>query len=274
MKLAYFPNQTALQSEPIWRAFLSGIKKLGYTPIEGSMDADAALIWSMLWSGRMRNNRLVYDHYRSQNKPVFIIEVGVLDRGRTWKVCLNDITSRGTYANTDNFIQDRTLNISLQERNKTSEAVLIVGQHDLSHQWPENITLEKWLRNTVNNLKQHTDRQIVFRSHPRCVRHIDIPEITIEHPMKLENSYDKFNIDFGYHAVVGFNSGPTIQSVIHNTPVICDMTSLAYPMSTLIENIENGSVPDRSLWFQQILHTEWTREEIEKGIPQTRLLNS
>ena len=95
MKIAYFPNQTALQSEPIWQAFLEGCKNNNIIPVENSMDAVAAVIWSVLWHGRMKSNQQVYNHYRNQNKPVFIIEVGALKRGTTWKISLNHINALG-----------------------------------------------------------------------------------------------------------------------------------------------------------------------------------
>jgi hypothetical protein len=32
-------------------------------------------------------------------------------------------------------------------------------------------------------------------------------------------------------------------------------------------------LPDRQNWFHQVLHTEWTVDEISQGIPQKRILN-
>ena len=66
MKIAYFPEQTAQQSEPIWKSFLSSCEKIGIQPEENCCDANCALIWSVLWRGRMENNQYVYDFYRKQ----------------------------------------------------------------------------------------------------------------------------------------------------------------------------------------------------------------
>ena len=55
------------------------------------MDADAALIWSVLWFGQMGKNKEVWDRYRAQGKPVIVIEVGGLIRNETWKLGINGI---------------------------------------------------------------------------------------------------------------------------------------------------------------------------------------
>ena len=71
------------------------------------MTADAAVIWSVLWHGRMRANRAVYEHYRSQNRPVIVIDIGALYRGTTWKLAVNHITRDGYYGHESNLDRDR-----------------------------------------------------------------------------------------------------------------------------------------------------------------------
>jgi hypothetical protein len=277
MKIAYFPNQTALQSEPIWRAFLDGCRQIGIEPVENSKTADMAVIWSVLWNGRMRVNESVYKHYRSLNKPVFIIEVGALDRGRTWKISANHITTDGIYGNTENLDPERSKKIGIElllPKIKRQDSILIVGQHEKSLQWEKQPYLRAWLDHKVQEIRKFTDRPIIFRPHPRCILGTNsIPGITIERPNKILNTYDKFDINFDHYCVISHNSGPGIQSVIAGTPVICDKSSLAYEMSNSFSQINHLSIPDRQFWFQKILHTEWTVEELKVGTPQKRILS-
>jgi hypothetical protein len=70
---------------------------------------------------------------------------------------------------------------------------------------------------------------------------------------------------------VNHNSGPAVQAAIAGVPIICDSSSLAYPVSDKFENIENIALPDRQEWFLKLCHTEWTVEEIAQGIPLQRL---
>ena len=69
MRIAYFPLQTAQNSGPVYNAVLNCLQARGFRTEENSMTADAAVIWSVLWHGRMSANELVYRHYRNQNKP-------------------------------------------------------------------------------------------------------------------------------------------------------------------------------------------------------------
>jgi hypothetical protein len=99
-----------------------------------------------------------------------------------------------------------------------------------------------------------------------------MPNVTVEHPQKIINTYDDFNISYNYHCVVNHNSGPAVQAAITGIPVLCDSSSLAGELSTNWENLENTSLPDREEWFLKLCHTEWTVPEIEQGIPLQRLL--
>jgi hypothetical protein len=272
MNLSYFPKFTALQSEPIWKAFLEGCIANNITVVENSMTADAVVIWSVLWHGRMQNNFQIYQHYRSQNKPVFIIEVGALCRGVTWKISINNITSAGIYPTTQIDVnRPKKLGLSLASSIKKYDSILIATQHPKSLQWANMPAIEQWVTSVVREVKQHSDRKIIIRPHPRWPIRTAIE--TIEQPIKLPNTYDVFNIDYNHHCVINYNSGPSIQAAIAGTLVICDKSSLAHPISTSIQQIENPILIDREEWFLNICHTEWTVEEIKQGIPQRILLD-
>ena len=88
----------------------------------------------------------------------------------------------------------------------------------------------------------------------------------------MPNTYDDFNILYGYHCVINYNSGPAVQAAIQGVPVLCDSSSLASPVSTSWETLENPQLPDREEWFLKLCHTEWTVKEIAQGIPLRRLL--
>ena len=78
MKIAYFPAQTALNSKSVMSALISSLRRAGHVLEENSMTADAVLIWSVLWSGRMAANQAVYQHYRSLDRPVVVADIGTL----------------------------------------------------------------------------------------------------------------------------------------------------------------------------------------------------
>lgn len=276
MKIAYFSNQTALQSEPVWRAFLEGMKLLGHTPVENDINADAVVIWSVLWHGRLRPNLATYEHYRKQNKPVFVIEVGSLIRGKTWKISLNNITSSGIYPNSNILDPNRSkiLDTHLQPVNcSSSKKILIAAQHQASLQWQDQPAMSDWVQQKITEIRQYTDMPIVVRPHPRFrINSVNNKNVTTELPTKLPNTYDRYNLKYDYTCIINHNSGVGVQAVINGTPVVVDRSSLAYPMGMQLSEIEHPGIPDRQEWFQRILHTEWLVEELSAGIPQERLL--
>ena len=173
--IAYFPNQCALNSHPVMNAVLDVLQGSGILTQENSMDSDAAVIWSVLWNGRMRANKDVYEHYRSQGKPVIIVEVGALYRGTTWKISVNNTTADGYYGHTENLDWDRPrkLGISLAEPVFNRPEILIAAQHQNSLQVAEQSSVEAWIYKQIIRLKQFTDRPIIVRPHPRSKLNLD-----------------------------------------------------------------------------------------------------
>ncbi len=166
--VAYFPFQCALNSVPVMQAILDSLRSAGVSCHENSMDADVAIIWSALWSGRMASNKKVYEHYRSLGKPVIIVDVGALYRGETWKIALNHINGLGYYGHTENLDTDRPrkLGISLAINLSRNPAILIAAQHRHSLQLA-NQNHEAWIMEQVEAIRQVSDRPIVIRPHPR-----------------------------------------------------------------------------------------------------------
>ena len=273
MILSYFPNQVALNSKPVLDAFLFSCRKQGWTTIENSMNADCAMIWSVLWSGRMKQNKTVYEHYRSQGKPVFILEVGTLIRNVTWRVCLNHINRLGIFG--DSLInKDRPKKLGLELKNHISgNDILIACQHETSLQWKDNPPLSIWLNNLIDKLRMYSDRKIIVRPHPRNNFTVpQIPNVEYDHPCILPGSYDDFNVSFNYHAIINFNSSIGVHAAINNVPIISDVSSLAWPVSNKIEDIESPRLLDRHEWFFDLCHKEYLVDEIAQGIPLEKLI--
>lgn len=265
--IAYFPLQAAQNSGPVLNAFLDCCQARGIQTQENSMTSDAAVIWSVLWHGRMSKNQQVYEHYRAQNKPVICIEIGALYRGTTWKIAVNNITREGYYGHTENLDWDRPkrLGISLAESTQPSPHIIVAAQHRNSLQLA-GVDMESWIAQQIHQLQQHTDRPIVIRPHPRCrLRTELLPSVQYETPHKLANTYDNFDMHFNCHAVVNYNSGPGIQAAISGTRPIVNKTSLASPVAVSIEDIEKPYLVDRQRWLVEICHTEYTLQEIEQG---------
>jgi hypothetical protein len=278
MRVAYFPNQCAQNSVLVLQAVLDSLRNSGHTLEQNSMDADAAIIWSVLWSGRMANNQSVWTHYRSLGKPVIVIDVGALYRGETWKIAIDSITADGYYGHTENLDPDRPrkLGISLAINLSRNPRIVVAAQHARSLQTQNLVSMEHWITQQVHQLRQFTDRPIVIRPHPRNTLELTqlvnlSKDVIIEHPVKVANTYDSYNLAFDCHAMVNYNSGPGIQAALAGTRPIVDRSSLAYPVSIDLTDIDNPYRVDRDQWLVEICHTEYTVKEIQEGLWIRRL---
>ena len=278
MRVAYFPNQCAQNSVPVVQAMLDSLRYAGHTVVQDSMDADAAIIWSVLWSGRMAANQAVWSHYRSQGRPVIVVDIGSLYRGETWKIALNSITANGYYGHTENLDWDRPrkLGISLAINLNQNPKIVIAAQHARSLQTVGLVSIEGWVVQRIEQLRTVTDRPIVVRPHPRSPLNwsglVHLPkDVIIEQPARVANTYDSYNLAFDCHAMVNHNSGPGIQAALAGTRPVVDTSSLAYPVSIQLEDIETSYKIDRDQWLVEICHTEYTLKEIKQGLWLTRL---
>ena len=86
----------------------------------------------------------------------------------------------------------------------------------------------------------------------------------------MVNTYDDYNISSSVKhtwALVNHNSNPAVTAVLHGTPAFVGSSSIAVPVSNLdFSQIENPLRPDRTQWANDLAWTEWTRDEIAKGL--------
>ena len=272
--IAYFPSQCAQNSRPIMSALLDYFQARGIQTQENSMTSDAAVIWSVLWAGRMAANQTVYEHYRSENKPVIVLEIGALYRGQTWKVAVNNITRAGYYGHEENLDWDRPKKLGISQAINFGDRphVVIAAQHARSLQ-VAGIDMTEWCLQQIDQVRQHTDRPIVVRPHPRSRLNLRLlpQDVHIEQPQAMANTYDSFDMRFNCHAVVNLNSGPGIQAAIAGCRPVVDATSLAAPVSMTMSMIEKPYDINRDQWLVEICHTEYTLSEIKTGLWFKRL---
>lgn len=273
MRVKIYTQFGALNSKPVFDALKQGLQRTGHTLVDSG--EDLAIIWSVLWLGRMAGNQKIYNWCKKSNIPVMIVEVGNLLRGTSWRLSLNNINGLGEFSNKEDLdpMRIRKIGIFLKpENHERKDSILIACQHQKSLQWEGLPATQQWVQHTVAEIRKYTDKKIIVRPHPRNLFNLTIPGVYMQIPGKIKNSYDDFDIDYNHHCVINYNSGPAVQAAIQGTPVICHKSSLAYPISDEITNIDNPVLKDRSKWFLELCHTEWFLNEIASGEPLVRLL--
>ena len=276
MMISIFNRFGALNSVPVFAAVREGCKKNGVRVTEHNSSADVAVIWSQLWTGRMAPNRAVWQEFTASGRPVIVLEVGQLIRGVTWKMGINGVNARAVWGEGTEPDRVNKLAVRLQSWHQ-GDHVLIAMQRTDSEQWAGLPAAEQWLEHTVNRIREHTDRPIVVRPHPRQ-RLKPMPGVQIQQPQSLRGTYDEFDFRSSLGrawAVVNENSGPGSQAIIDGVPAFVGADSMAVPVAnTDFAHIEKPRMPERSAWLEQLCHTEWTLGEIAAGLPLGRLLKS
>ena len=289
MIFCLYTDYGALNSKPVFEAFAKSIIDAGHTVIYNEpyrvMDHydnyDVAVIWSVLWHGRMAKNKNVWEQNRMLKKPVIVLEVGGIQRGITWKVGLNGINRTGYFGSGNN---DRSradsMGLVCKPWRSNGDFILICGQHDKSLQWQDMPSMSNWFMQTYREIRKHTDRPILFRAHPRCrLPHIELglKHVYRQEPRHVTNTYDDFDMQFdNIWATISHSSNPGIHSIISGVPSFVSNSSLAYDVANDIDflhDIENPMLPDRQQWLNDYAHTEYTIEEISQGLPLKNLTN-
>jgi len=274
MRFRLYREYGALNSPPVFDAVEQGLKKLGHDVVHDH--EEIAVIWSVLWAGRMRSNKAIYDRCQQAGTPVLIIEVGNLRRGETWRISLDHINNLGKFGNDIKLDSDRPekLGVKLRSIPMTRRGeILIACQHQESLQWQGMPAMKDWVADTIEKIKQHTHRRIRVRYHPRSAFPFKQSGIEVERPILIPGTYDSFDIFYNYHCVINHNSGPAVQAAINGVPVLCDSSSLAADLSIKWSELDSPYVPDRTEWFVRLCHTEWTVDELRQGTPISRLFS-
>lgn len=275
MRFSLFDNFGAKNSAPVFAAFRQGLDSLGLAHKSHDMTADVAVIWSVVWAGRMANNLQVWQHFRSTARPVIVLEVGMLNRGHTWKMAVNGTGSYAYHGQGLDLDRPRKLNISTEPWQHTGDHILVCTQRTDSLQWQGQPDIATWLTTLRDRLALYTQRPLLLRPHPRQ-RVSAVKGFQMYLPRPVPETYDDFDFNHGLKAawaVINHNSGPGVQAVLNGVPSFVDASSLAAPVANLdIANIESPVRPDRGAWLIQLCHTEWSTDEIATGWPIERLL--
>jgi len=278
MKFSIYNQFAAKNSSPVLTALAQGLGRHGHSVCYHDDSADVAVIWSVLWHGNMLANQQVWNCYRNSGRDVMVIEVGVIERNRTWRVGINGANAAGYHGPIGNGPERaRLLGLKLQDWKHLGDHVMICTQHPASDQWSGMPHMDQWLDQTIKTVRRYSDRPVVVRPHPRS-KITPRSDVKICWPKKIHGSYDSF--DFAVHltdtwAVLNWSSNPAIESVLQGVPAFVGPDSLAAPVANLDwSKIDCPDRPDRTQWLNDLAYCEWTVEEIQHGMPLERLFQS
>jgi hypothetical protein len=136
-----------------------------------------------------------------------------------------------------------------------------------------NISVVDWATQTIAQLRQHTDRPIVIRSHPGDKRAGEyMKQFSVNSQLKnviVGNSGDPLVRHLKHcWAAVAHNSSPTVGAAIEGVPVFVTDPARSQCRdiaNTDLSQIENPVMPDRTAWLERISQFHWSHADLTSG---------
>ena len=282
MKVEVWPEHGPLNSKDIFKKFIKSLQEAGdEVSVNKEIDGDVAVIWSVLWRGRMLKYQNIWERYRKAGKPVVVLEVGGLLRNISFKIGINGINRDADFAN-QTFDDQRwpLFKHELRPWNPTGDLIVICGQHDSSEQWKGLPRMSQWIEQQITEIRKYTTRPILVRPHPRNVIHFDenkFKNVKVRLPKRDYMTYDDTDFKATLErtwAVVNHSSNPAMEAVMRGIPVFVSESSLCHNVGNIkLADINTPAMPNRLTWANKLAYTEWFADEIEQGIPWARIKN-
>jgi len=282
MKIEVWTEHGPQNSKPIFEAFIKSLTDAGEEVVlNRSSNADVAVIWSVLWQGRMQGYKKIWDEYRNAGKPVIVMEVGGLLRNISFKIGINGINRDADFAN-QTFDDQRwpLFKHELRPWNPTGDLIVICGQHDASEQWKGLPRMSTWIEQQITEIRKYTTRPILVRPHPRntiSFTENKFKNVKVRLPKRDFMTYDDTDFKATLErtwAVVNHSSNPAMEAIIKGIPVFVSESSLCHDVGNIkLADINTPAMPNRLTWANKLAYTEWFVDEIEQGLPWARIKN-
>ena len=133
-----------------------------------------------------------------------------------------------------------------------------------------------WTLDTVQTLRQHTERKICVRSHPlmKDMQRLEelmedlqnIKDVSFQSPdaSMAKDIGSQLNNTF---ATIIYSSGSGVDSILQGVPVFAHSElSICYPVAMRdLSQIENARIPNIEEWLSHIAMIHYTLDELEEG---------
>jgi hypothetical protein len=168
----------------------------------------------------------------------------------------------------------KNLNLSLKDYRTTGDHILVCLQRNGG--WSMgSLDVQDWVIQTINTLRQHTDRPIVIRAHPgdKASREYLDPRspkcrIKFSKAVRLSTNANLVDDLRNCWAAVNYNSSPVVGAAIEGVPIfVMDpvRSQCAEIANTSLLQIENPLMPDRQPWVERLSMFHWNFDELKSG---------
>lgn len=269
--------------EGVWRCGDEGEIVCDYNPV----DADVAVVQGFVHPGsknmpHLKLRKSVFEKQQKEGKRSIIVDSNLFLAydPRNTKQYLR-YSYDGVFPNTGEYCNanpdparwnkiSKDLGIELKPQRQSGKYILICCQRDGGWSMDGKQVLP-WLVTTIQKLRNYTDRQIIVRFHPgdknkllhvRSLVRYRLPGVA---PSNSESLLADLK---NAHAVINYNSSPTVVSAIEGVPVFVldpERSQAAEIANTSLQDIENPKEFDREKWVHKMAQMHWTLDELKDG---------
>jgi hypothetical protein len=273
----------------VLQAFANGVRKQGNTVLIQTelkiVDSKLAVILG--WVGNkikgphIQLRQDVINHQRASQQHIMPIDASCFkfcDPASKWlRYSLNGVFyNSSNYANhfsTDQKWQliSQDLGLKLQPWRVSGNHILVCLQRDGG--WSMKGTdLQLWAKKTVATIRQHTDRAVVIRPHPKTQVDLSwtrgISGVSISSNLSLIKDLEQA------WAAVFYNSSSSVAAVLSGVPVFAnDNDCVAWPVANSdLTQIETPCLPTREQWLWDLSAAHWNDTESQQGLIYKKFL--
>jgi hypothetical protein len=289
------PNAKNQEKIDLLRYFSQGAKAAGNSVIDSSdyqyRLTDVGVIQGWLGEGAITTPHLllrntVIQQQLKRNKHVVAVDSNLF----LYANAANDLhylrySFNGVFPNTGIYCDtnvdparwqkiSKNLNLSLKNYRTTGDHILICLQRNGG--WSMgSLNVQDWALQTINTLRQHTDRPIVIRAHPgdKASREYLDPrspkcKIKFSKAVRLSTNVNLVDDLRNCWAAVNYNSSPVVGAAIEGIPIFVtdpSKSQCAEIANLDLTKIENPELSDRQHWVNRLSMFHWNFDELKSG---------
>ena len=132
----------------------------------------------------------------------------------------------------------------------------------------KGLEVTDFFRSVIKEIRKHTDRPIVVRTHPGDKKAISYSRVLNGPGITLSTNTSLLHDLSNSWATVVYNSSPSVASVIEGIPTF--VLDPSYSQSSSVANcnlcdIEKPVMPERLAWIQSLAQCHWNNEDLTSG---------
>lgn len=291
------PNNKNLEKNEILNRFPLGVLYLGLDEVtihqqRNLIDCDVAMMVGWVHEDSKDTPHLTFrkqiiDEQKKRNKKILLADSNLfLYKDKSNPHHYLRYSYNGIFPNTGEYCDrdidpmrwrslSKNLDIHLKDYRKTGNHILLCLQRNGG--WSMGgYDVVDWTAQTIKNLRQYTDREIVIRAHPgdKGSKNYLSPNNLIRKIGNLKRvRLSREGVDLigdlaDCWAVVNYNSSPTVGAAVEGYPVFVtdpDKSQCKEIANLDLANIENPVLPDRQRWIERLSMFHWNFNEIANG---------